>query len=311
MSGLPARAETIVEAETAVAIPSDFGRTEFAMVALSEDENGLKAFPLAKGSGAVTSFAQADGFLTIEALADRLPEGSRVPVTLLSRDARLPDLTIMGSHCTGLEPVLSLLSERGIRARMVAIGSLGGLQAAQRGECEIAPAHLFDAKSGAYNAPFLDDSLTLVEGWRRMQGVVFKKRDPRFDGRSIGAAIAAALADANCHMVNRNQGSGTRMLVDGLLKGAEPAGYWNQPRSHNAVAAAIAQGRADWGVAISSVAEAYGLGFIPLTEEHFDFIIPKARRQRSQVVAFLEACESGEVQNALQKMGFTSVTKAH
>jgi putative molybdopterin biosynthesis protein len=144
-----------------------------------------------------------------------------------------------------------------------------------------------------------------------MQGIVFRKGDPRFEARTIEDAISVALSDRDCHMVNRNQGSGTRMLVDGLLKGAEPAGYWNQPRSHNAVAAAVAQGRADWGVAISFVADAYRLGFIPLTEEHFDFIIPKARRERSQVVAFLEACESREVQNALQKMGFTTVTKAH
>ncbi|MEA2839121.1 MAG: molybdopterin molybdotransferase [Methylobacteriaceae bacterium] len=311
MSGLPARDESIVEAQTAVAIPSDFGRTEFAMVALSEDASGLKAFPLAKGSGAVTSFAQADGFLTIEALADRLPEGTRTPVTLLSRDARPPDLTIMGSHCTGLEPVLSLLSEKGIRSRIVAIGSLGGLHAARRGECDIAPAHLFDAKSGTYNAAFLDESLTLVQGWQRMQGIVFNKGDLRFEKRSIEAAIAAALADADYHMVNRNQGSGTRMLIDGLLKGAEPSGYWNQPRSHNAVAAAVAQGRADWGVAISSVAEAYGLSFIPLTEEHFDFIIPRARRERPAVVAFIEACQSADVQSAQSSMGFTPATKAH
>jgi putative molybdopterin biosynthesis protein len=311
MSGLPTRDQSTAEAQTAVAIPSDFGRTEFAMVALSEHENGLKAFPLAKGSGAVTSFAQADGFLTIEALADRLPEGARVPVTLLSRDVRPPDLTIMGSHCTGLEPVLSLLSEQGIRARIVAIGSLGGLLAARRGECDIAPAHLFDAKTGTYNAPFLDDNLTLVEGWRRMQGILFKKGDARFDNRSIEEAIAAALADRDCHMVNRNQGSGTRMLVDQLLKGAEPPGYWNQPRSHNAVAAAVAQGRADWGVAISFVAQAYGLGFIPLTEEHFDFIIPKGRRERPAVLAFLEAFASGEVQGAIVRMGFNPAAKAH
>ena len=311
MSGLPARDEAIVEAETAVAIPSDFGRTEFAMVALSQDEHGLKAFPLAKGSGAVTSFAQADGFLTIEALADRLPERTRAPVTLLTRGAQPPDLTIMGSHCPGLEPVLSLLSENGIRSRIVAIGSLGGLHAARRGECDIAPAHLFDPKSGSYNSPFLDDSLTIVEGWRRMQGIIFKKTDPRFGDRTPDEAIAAAIADADCHMVNRNQGSGTRMLVDGLLKGAEPPGYWNQPRSHNAVAAAVAQGRADWGVAISFVADAYGLGFIPLTEEHFDFIVPKARRDRAPIAAFLEACASTEVQRAFCQMGFTPAAKAH
>jgi putative molybdopterin biosynthesis protein len=144
-----------------------------------------------------------------------------------------------------------------------------------------------------------------------MQGLMFNKGDARFQNRSIEDAIAVALADADCHMVNRNQGSGTRMLVDGLLKGAEPAGYWNQPRSHNAVAAAVAQGRADWGVAISSVAEAYGLGFIPLTQEHFDFIIPKARRERPTVIAFLEACGSTGVQSAIAAMGFTPAAKAH
>jgi putative molybdopterin biosynthesis protein len=96
-----------------------------------------------------------------------------------------------------------------------------------------------------------------------------------------------------------------------LLKGAEPAGYWNQPRSHNAVAAAVAQGRADWGVAISYVADAYCLGFIPLMEEHFDFFIPKARRERSQVVAFLEACESADVKSTLSRMGFMPALKAH
>jgi putative molybdopterin biosynthesis protein len=207
--------------------------------------------------------------------------------------------------------VLSLLSEQGIRARIVALGSLGGLHAARRGECDIAPSHLFDAKSGTYNAPFLDDSLTLVEGWRRMQGIIFRKGDARFEGQSVDDAIAAALADQDCHMVNRNQGSGTRMLVDQLLKGVEPPGYWNQPRSHNAVAAAVAQGRADWGVAISSVADGYGLGFVPLAQEHFDFIIPKARRERPAVVAFLEACKSADVQNALKEMGFTPASQAH
>jgi putative molybdopterin biosynthesis protein len=281
------------------------------MVALTQDESGLKAFPLAKGSGAVTSFAQADGFLTIDALADRLPEGTQVPVTLLSPDVQPPDLTIMGSHCTGLEPVLSLLSEQGTRARIVAIGSLGGLHAARRGECDIAPVHLFDGKSGTYNAPYLNESLTLVEGWRRVQGIVFAKGDPRFEGRGPDEAIAAALRDPDCHMVNRNQGSGTRALVEGLLKGAEPPGYWNQPRSHNAVAAAVAQRRADWGVAISSVAEGYGLGFIKLTQEHFDFIIPKARREKPAVVAFLAACATPDVQSALQLMGFEPASKAH
>ena len=78
-------------------------------------------------------------------------------------------------------------------------------------------------------------------------------------------------------MVNRNAGAGTRVLIDKLLEGARPAGYANQPKSHNAVAAAIAQGRADWGVAIEPVAKLYGLGFLPLSPEHYDFLLVESR----------------------------------
>ena len=90
-------------------------------------------------------------------------------------------------------------------------------------------------------------------------------------------------------MVNRNAGAGTRVLIDQLLAGARPPGYANQPRSHNAVAAAVAQARADWGVAIEPVARLYGLGFLPLAPEHYDFLLVERRRERPAVQAFLAA----------------------
>src|SRR6185437_5355078 len=107
-----------------------------------------------------------------------------------------------------------------------------------------------------------------------------------------------------CLMVNRNQGAGTRILIDALLAGARPDGYWNQPKSHNAVAAAVLQGRADWGVTIAPVAKAAGLGFIPLTEEHYDFALVSVRRERPAVQAFLSALHSPEVRQALEAAGF-------
>src|SRR5258707_13361358 len=90
-------------------------------------------------------------------------------------------------------------------------------------------------------------------------------------------------------MVNRNAGSGTRVLIDSLLGRARPPGYANQPRSHNAVAAAVAQGRADWGVAIEPVARLYGLAFLPIAPEDYDFLLVERRRQRPAVAAFLAA----------------------
>ena len=304
MAGLPPRADAKVAAKIPVRIASELGRTEFVMVSLVEGDGGLIAYPSGKGSGAITSFAQADGFLRIDALADQMPAGTEAEVTLFTPHVRVPDLVIVGSHCTGLDLVTAQLSRAGLSVRSIAVGSLGGLAAAKRGECDFAPIHLFDEKSESYNTPFLGPGLALVPGWRRMQGIVFRAGDARFEGLDAQAAVRAALADPACIMVNRNQGAGTRILIDRLLGEARPDGYWNQPRSHNAVAAAVAQHRADWGMTIAPVAHAAGLGFIPLAEEHYDFALVTARKQRPAVQAFLAALASDEARAALAQAGF-------
>jgi putative molybdopterin biosynthesis protein len=186
---------------------------------------------------------------------------------------------------------------------VLAVGSQGGVGAAQRGECDIAPVHLIDPKTGEYNVHLVQPSLTLVPGWRRMQGFLFRPGDARFEGRSAAEALAVALADQDAVMVNRNAGAGTRILIDELLKGARPPGYGNQPRSHNAVAAAIAQERADWGIAIESVAAMYGLGFLPLSPEHYDFLLVRRRRERPAVAAFLAALAEPETRARIAALG--------
>jgi molybdenum cofactor synthesis domain-containing protein len=307
MAGLPPRSDARVTAKVPVRIASEIGRTEFVMVSLVEGDNGLIAYPSGKGSGAITSFAQADGFLKIDALADQMPAGTLAEVTLFTPHVRVPDLVIVGSQCTGLDLVTAPLARAGLLVRSIAVGSLGGLAAARRGECDFAPIHLFDETTETYNTPFLERGLELVPGWRRMQGIVFRKGDKRFEGLDAQAAVRAALADPGCIMVNRNQGAGTRILIDRLLGGVRPDGYWNQPRSHNAVAAAVAQHRADWGMTIAPVAHAAGLGFIPLAEEHYDFALVTARKQRPAVQAFLAALKSEEGRAALTQAGFRPV----
>lgn len=304
MAGLPPRSDARVSATVPVRIGSELGRTEFVMVSLVEGKDGLTAYPSGKGSGAITSFAQADGFLRIDALAEQMPAGTNTEVTLFTPHVRVPDLVIVGSHCTGLDLVTAPLAHAGLTVRSIAVGSLGGLAAAKRGECDLAPIHLFDDKSETYNTPYLVEGLELVPGWRRMQGIVFRKGDKRFEGLDAREAVAAALADPTCIMVNRNQGAGTRILIDRLLGGMRPEGYWNQPRSHNAVAAAVAQHRADWGMTIAPVAHAVGLGFIPFAEEHYDFALVTARKQRPAVQAFLDALGSDEARDALEHAGF-------
>ncbi len=302
-AGLPPEAARTVEAEVPVRIASELGRKEFVLVALVAGEAGPIAFPTAKGSGAVTSFSQADGFLEIDALAPALDAGSRARVTLIGDASALPDLVVMGSHCVALDAVLGALAERGFSARTIAVGSLGGVAAAERGECDLAPVHLVDSGSGIYNAHLLRDGLALVKGWQRMQGFVHRPDDLRFAGRGAADALAAALADPHGLMVNRNAGSGTRALIDRLLAGARPAGYSNQPRSHNAVAAAVAQGRADWGIAIESVAKLYGLGFIAIAPEDYDFLLVESRRERPAVQAFLAALRDETVRRRIRALG--------
>ena len=118
MAGLAPRTDGIVTATTPVRIVSEVGRTEFVMVSLVEGPAGLVAYPTGKGSGAITSFAQADGFLRIEALADHLSAGSEVQVTLLTPQVRVPDLVIIGSHCTGLDRALTPLARAGFSVQI-------------------------------------------------------------------------------------------------------------------------------------------------------------------------------------------------
>jgi putative molybdopterin biosynthesis protein len=305
-AGLPPDEVERVGATLPVRVTSERGRTEFLMVSLvpRDGSGSLAAYPVAKGSGSVTSFSQADGFIAIGRHVESVPADTRVSVQRIGRAQRLADLVIMGSHCIGLDLIIERLAAEGLRVKALNIGSTGGLAAAKRGECDVAPIHLMDPATGDYNRPFLTAELELVPGYRRLQGLVFRKGDRRFEGRSAEEAIAAASVEADCLMVCRNAGSGTRVLIDRLLKGARPPGYWSQPKSHNAVAAAVAQGRADWGVTIDSVARRYDLGFIPVQDEHYDFVVPRARLERPAVRKFRAVLEHPLLREALTAAGF-------
>ena len=306
-----------IEAQMAMKVNSEIGRTEYLLVGLVEGtgERGqrseasgqegalLSAYPMGKGSGSVTTFSRADGFVTIGRHEEIVAAGQRVQVQLLGRDLRVADLVVIGSHCVGLDFLLSKLQEQGFDTKFLAVGSTGGLEAARRGECDIAGIHLLDPETGEYNQPFLTDALELIPGYGRLQGVVYRAGDERFEGKTAEVAVAAVKRDSACMMVNRNKGSGTRILIDRLLGGTQPTGYAVQSRSHNAVAAAVSQSRADWGVAIETVARQTGLGFSPLAQENYDFVCPKARVDRPAVVEFKKLLR--DAVGELQKLGLT------
>jgi putative molybdopterin biosynthesis protein len=305
LTGRPPETAAQVEATLPLRIPSERGRTEYVMVSLAQGADGaLAAYPLGKGSGAVTAFGAADGFIAVPPQTEAVAAGTPVTVQLIGADVRPADLTIIGSQCLGLDRLIGRLMTAGLRVKVLGVGSMGGLAAARRGECDIAPVHLLDPASGVYNRPFLADGLTLVPGYRRRQGLLFRPGDARFSGKTAEAALAAALDDPACLLMNRNPGSGTRILLDGLLGQARPAGYWSQARSHNAVAAAVAQGRADWGMATEAAARLYSLDFIFVQDEAYDFIIPAARIGRRGVEMFITELQSTEFIDDLARLGF-------
>jgi putative molybdopterin biosynthesis protein len=300
LGGRPRQSRRSQRASLASRVRSELGRLEYLLVNLVHRSDGdYAAFPMGKGSGSVTTFSRADGFVRLERTTEIVEAGTQVEVTLLGRSLSPADLVIVGSHCTGLDVIAAAYVQGGRSVKVVAAGSLGGLDAARRGECDIAPIHLLDPETGEYNRPFLGEDLELIEGYRRMQGVVTRMEEER--------EVEELLADESLRMVNRNRSSGTRIVIDRLLGDRRPDGYTYEPRSHQAVAAAVAQGRADFGVTIEPAALSAGLRFRPLCEEHYDFVVPRGRLERQAVKAFQELLSPGsDVRARLQEAGFSS-----
>jgi putative molybdopterin biosynthesis protein len=298
LGGLAPESRETRRARLAQKTVSERGRLEYLLVGLVADASGgLAAYPMGKGSGSVTAFSRADGFVRIGRNTEIVEADTEVEVTLVGRDLPLADLVVIGSHCVGLDVLVAALARQGFRVKVMAVGSQGGLAAAERGECDVAPIHLLDPVTGRYNEPFLRSDIRLVPGYRRVQGVITRADERR--------EVAELLADPALRMVNRNRGSGTRVLIDELLGERRPPGYAYEPRSHFAVAAAVAQKRADWGVAIETVARSAGLRFQPLRDEYYDFAVPLSRFDRPAVRALVRVlAEDGTVREALRALAF-------
>jgi putative molybdopterin biosynthesis protein len=314
-----------LKAELATRVNSEIGRTEYLLVGLlnqaASAEGGasiepepfeqspvrLRAYPMGKGSGSVTTFSRADGFITIDRHVEMIDEGSLVEVKKIGSESRPADLVLIGSHCVGLDYLLEEMQSRGVTSKIFSVGSTAGLNAAKKGDCDIAGIHLYDPASDSYNSPFASDEVIVVEGYTRQQGIVLRADESQTTDLKLNArALVRTLASKeNRLMINRNQGSGTRFLIDRLLQeflaGVQPSGYEIQVSNHHAVCSAVAQGRADWGVAIEAVAIDHGLRFVPIEQEKFDFAIPRDRLKTKPVKEFLKLLEDPAVKRALAK----------
>jgi len=320
MAGLAEDEMVKLRANLAMKVFSAEGRREYLPVNVVEGAEGYSAYPVSGSySGAVTAFAFTDGFVEIPENVVMLEEGDEVEVRLFSH-LRPADLMIIGSHCIGVDILLSILREKKpCMSKVINVGSTGGILAVKRGEADIAGTHLLD-ESGIYNEPIVRKygvrDVLLVKGYLREQGLIVARGNPK----KIRGFEDLLRKDVT--FINRNKGSGTRILTDMYLKEiavrkglsfqditASIRGYTVEAKTHTSVAVAVASGKADAGVGIKSVAVNYGLDFIPLRSEEYDFLIRKDRMEKEAVRDFLECLSSEEFARRIQKVEGLKVYK--
>ncbi len=303
-----------LKARLAFRIYSAEGRREYLPVNIVQGQEGYSAYPVSGSySGAVTAFAFTDGFVEVPEDVVILDEGKEVEINLYS-DLKPADLMIIGSHCTGVDLLLSLMRKKlAFMSKVINVGSTGGILAVKRGEADIAGTHLLD-ESGVYNIPVIKrygvENAVLVKGYLREQGLIVAKGNPKRI-----SSFEDLLRD-DVTFINRNRGSGTRILTDMYLREIAESkgmafeelvgrikGYNVEAKTHTSVAVAVASGKADVGVGIKTVALQYDLDFLPLRSEEYDFLIPKDRLEKGVVKHFLEVLKSEEFARSLEKVG--------
>ena len=308
--GVQAQRRQRVEARMARKVVSPMGEDEHVRVALGRVGERMVATPIQRGAGVITSLVRADGLLTVPRLSEGVEAGSKVEVELLRPAEEIErKIVATGSHDLTLDLLASLLrrTDPGLTLSSSNVGSLGGLIALGRGEAHLAGSHLLDEETGEYNLPFVRRYLegrdvVIVRLVGRTQGLMVPSGNP------LGIASLEDLFRDGVSFVNRQRGSGTRVLLDYKLKrlGPEPdriAGYEREEYTHLGVAAAVAAGRADTGLGILSAARAMGLDFVPLLNEQYDLIIPADFYDGDLLAPLLGLIRSVEFKSAVEALG--------
>lgn len=313
MSGSPAQAAPLQRGRLLQRVNGAKGRRWLLPVHLINTGAIPAVYPIIASSGAIGSLAKSDGYIVISEDDEYVDCGEEVDVRLFPGELS-PDLVLMGSHCPGLDVLLQILHRTDrLRAKTANIGSLGGFTAISRGEADMAGVHLLDPETMVYNSPYLSnyglEKSCLVKGYKRLQGIIVARGNPK------GIMNLEDILGKDLIFVNRNRGSGTRMLIDieftkiAAAKGIDLRsltkqirGYRWEAKTHSAVGAAISQGRADAGVGVKSVAAHYGLDFIPMSDEEYDFLVNPSSKSKPSVVAFMRCLRSEAFKRAIAEL---------
>ncbi len=297
-------------------IPSKLGTEEFLRVTVGRVGDKFYASPLPRGSGIITSLTKADGILRISPLSEGVEEHQEVDVELLRPLEEILNTVVMvGSHDLTLDLLANLLGQYypPLFLSSHSVGSLGGILALKSGTCHLAGAHLFDPETGEYNFPYLRSYLKGIETKvinlvHREQGLIVQRNNPK------GIKGLADLCKEDITFINRQRGSGTRILLDNELKklSLDPGrikGYESEEYSHMTIASLVASGRVDAGLGILSAARAMNLDFIPIAKERYDLIIPVAHLGDEKIVKVIETIRSKRFKEEVLRMGGYDVSR--
>jgi putative molybdopterin biosynthesis protein len=307
--------QLITEGETIQAVLSkslisSLKYLEFVRMKCGRVNERFVATPLDRGAGVTMSLVNADGVLKIPKQVEGYEAGTTVELVLMRPREEIENtLVSIGSHDVLMDIVSNIIHQK---QKMVSlssahVGSLGGIMAMKKGECHIAPIHLLDEETGLYNLPFLDrylkqEGCCLIKGVRRMQGLILPKGNP------MKISGIEDLARNDITFVNRQRGSGTRVLLDFLLKekgisSEKILGYTREMNTHMMIASAVKSGSCDVGIGVLSAAIMMDLDFIPIGDEEYDFIVQKKNLDERRVQTFISVLQSQEFQEALERLG--------
>ena len=283
---------------------------EFVRCRLGYVNNTLIASPLSRGAGVVSSFMKADGMIIVDQNTEGFEAGEEVEVKLLTAKEHLENtLVAIGSHDPLLDELGDIMHRNNPAIFMNSshVGSMGGIMALRRGESHVAGCHLLDTETGTYNLSFLrkyfpNHNVKLFRCVGRQQGLMLAKNNP------LGIESFKDIIKGECRYVNRQKGSGTRILMDYLcakenIPFNQIYGYEREEMTHTSVAAQIASGSADAGLGIYSAAQLYDLDFLPICVEEYDLIIPDYAMDKQCVIEMLDCLHSNEFKNRLLTMG--------
>jgi putative molybdopterin biosynthesis protein len=308
--GQPAPQRATVAVTPTRKIASKLGVEEFVRVKIGRVGEGLVATALPRGAGQITSITEADGIVRIPASSEGIQGDAPITAELL-RPARAIDGTLVavGSHDNTLDVLADELQAQSSHLSLSSshVGSMGGLMALKRGVCHLAGSHLLDEKDGSYNISYIqrflpDLPVRVVHLVMRDQGLMVLPGNPK------GIKGIEDLMREDVRLINRQGGSGTRILLDYRLRqlGLSPDridGYANEEFTHMAVAAAVLSGAADVGLGIYAAAQALHLDFIPVVTEQYDLVIPAAYFETVAIQSLLQVIGSAAFKQRVSALG--------